>query len=35
MHTGSIALSGPGVELAASEEVREIYFGKRAEGPTK
>lgn len=34
MHTGSIALSGPGVELAASEEVREIYFGKRAEGPT-
>lgn len=31
MHAGAIALSGTGVELAASEQVREIYFGKRVD----
>jgi branched-chain amino acid transport system ATP-binding protein len=29
MHTGSIALEGSGPDLATSEEVREIYLGKR------
>lgn len=29
MHAGTIALSGDGTELAASQQVREIYFGKR------
>ena len=34
MHAGSVALSGPGPQLAASEDVREIYFGKRVSHPS-